>query len=275
MKVFISADIEGVSGVVSRTHTVKGESSDYTDMRRLMTAEVAAACRGALEAGADEIVVTDAHADSMNLIHEQLPEGVSLIRGGLMPGYMMEGLDASFDLVFFIGYHAMRGSLRGVLNHSYSGAAIYSLRLNGAPAGETAINAAWAGTFKAPVGLVSGDDVLCEEAGSVLPGAELVETKRAIGMLAAENRHPAQVREALCEAAGNAVKKVASLRPYVIEGPVEMEIEFVRTGQADAVSILKGAERKNGNTIVYRAGDFKDAFETMGVMLRLASTFKL
>lgn len=272
MKVYISADIEGVSGVVLGRQTGQ-KGHDYERMRKLMTGEVAAAAKGALEAGAAEIVVNDAHGGGTNLLHEQLPEEVRLIQGDLRPLGMMEGIDESFDAAMFVGYHSMRGTADGVLNHTISGRSIHGITVNGNPMGETGLNAALAGAFGVPVVLVAGDEAVCKE--SILLVAQVVtaRTKRGIGSTAAENLHPAEACRRISEAAKEALGKRKDIPPCVLDGPFAVEVDFVRTGMADAAGLLPGTERTGAAKVAHKADTYRDAYRVIRVMIMLAASY--
>ncbi|TET36960.1 MAG: peptidase M55 [Planctomycetota bacterium] len=275
MKIYISSDIEGVTGVVSWEHSTEKGSRDYEVMRRRMTNEVAAAANAALESGAGEVVVADSHANSTNLIHEDLPKKVKLIQGTQRPLSMMEGVDESFAAAMFVGYHSMRNTLHGTLNHSFSGRSIYEIRLNGNPIGEFGLNAAMAGVFGVPVIFASGDRALCEEAQELIPGIITVETKRGIGMIAAESLHPEVSCELIKSGAAEAVANKGNMKPYRIEGEVHLEIDFVRTGHADAAGSMPRVERISPKGLACKAADYTEAYQALRTLINLASTFPL
>ena len=164
LKVYISADMEGVDGVV--TWDVQGmpKGREYEEFRRVMTQEVNAAIAGAFKAGATEVLVSDDHHDSQNLDLELLDRRVELIRGGPTPLGMMQGIDTSFDAVVFIGYHASEGQ-PGVLSHSFTGS--MEIKLNGQVVPEAGFNAAIAEELESVV-FLSGDQIICEEAQRIL-----------------------------------------------------------------------------------------------------------
>jgi len=181
MNVYISADMEGVAGISSEEQTNPVGQPEYASACELMTGEVNAACEGALAAGAAEVVVNDSHWNMRNIIHDELPASVRLIRGSLKPLSMNEGLDPSFSAALFVGYHAGAGTSDAVLDHTYSGDVIYDVRINGERCSEARINAAVAGAFGVPVVFLSGDRSACRDALSFLPWAQTVEVKRGIG----------------------------------------------------------------------------------------------
>ena len=176
MKIFISADIEGVCGVFHTRQTGEN-SSEYERAKKLLTEEVNAAIEGALEAGAEEILVNDSHGSMRNIILEDLNPAARLISGFPKPLVMMEGIDNSFDGALLIGYHAMSRT-RGILAHTINGFTFHSIKMNGVAYGETEINAALAAHFHVPVIMASGDDYLGEEISDFSHGLNLLRSKK-------------------------------------------------------------------------------------------------
>src|SRR5438552_15104143 len=154
MKVYISCDLDGVCGVVDRDQLFDSSSADYRHACHLLTAEVNAAVAGALSTGATEVVVNDGHYRMRNLVPDELHPRARLIVGRFKPGFMVEGLNDTFGVVLFIGYHAAVGVADGTLNHTYHA---YELRLNHLLCSEGTLNAAVAGHYGVPVGLITGD----------------------------------------------------------------------------------------------------------------------
>ena len=163
MKLFISTDFEGVAGIVDWDQIMVG-SHDYEMGRRLLLGELNAAIDGAMEAGATEIVVNDSHSSMRNLPPDLIHGQARLITGKHKPLYMMEGLDDTFDAIFFLGYHGSIGASQAMLSHSYNPRAIWEARINGEIVGETALNALVAAHYGVPIALVTGDQVTAEEA---------------------------------------------------------------------------------------------------------------
>ena len=176
MKIFISADIEGVCGVFHTRQTGEN-SSEYERAKKLLTEEVNAAIEGALEAGAEEILVNDSHGSMRNIILEDLNPAARLISGFPKPLVMMEGIDNSFDGALLIGYHAMSRT-RGILANTINGFTFHSIKMNGVAYGETEINAALAAHFHVPVIMASGDDDLGEEISDFSHGLNLLRSKK-------------------------------------------------------------------------------------------------
>ena len=158
MKIFVSCDIEGVSGVVNALLHTSVEGKDYGRARELMTGEASAVVEGAVKAGATEVVVNDSHGPMTNLLIEKLHPAATLITGAPKHLSMMEGIDSTFDAAVFVGYHSRMGT-PGVLSHTISGGSVANVWVNDVLLGETGINAGIAGHFGVPVVLVAGDDV--------------------------------------------------------------------------------------------------------------------
>ena len=250
MKVFISADIEGVACVVS-VEDGKLEGVEYERAREWMTGEVNAAVEGAFESGATEVVVADSHGHMRNIMAEKLHEDVLLVRGSPRPGTMMEGLDESFDAAFLIGYHAMAGTPKGVLAHTYLGSGIYAIRLNGFTVGEPGFNTALAGHYNVPVALVAGDDTVKAEVQEFNPQAENVVTKWALSTYSAKNLTPKASQAKIKAAAKKALSRLPEMKPWKLETPVRLEMDLIRPIYADIASDIPGVEKVGGRTIVF------------------------
>jgi len=168
MKLFLSTDFEGTSGIVAWEQIIEG-NAEYEQGRRLLTNEVNAVITGAMDGGATEFVVNDSHHYMRNLHPQDLAGRATLITGKHKPLYMMEGLDASFDGVCFVSYHGSIGAERAILSHTYNPGAIWEVRINGEIVGESGLNALVAAHYKVPIIFVSGDAATAEEAGLVAP----------------------------------------------------------------------------------------------------------
>ena len=168
MRIYISADMEGVTGLVD-AHDVQPGGRDYERGRVMMTEDVNAAVRGALAGGATQVTVNDAHGPMRNLLPELLHPAAALIRGRPKPMGMLEGLSGDFDATVCIGYHARAGAF-GVLSHSFMGHEIEDMWLDGRPAGEIGLAHAAAAALGAPVIALSGDQAACAEMRQWDPG---------------------------------------------------------------------------------------------------------
>jgi len=272
MKVFISADMEGVAGIVHGEHTMR-EGKEHERARRLMTHEVNAAIEGALEADKNvKVVVNDSHGTMRNILPEELHEAAELITGSPKPLSMMQGIDSSFDAAFFVGYHARRGTYLGVLEHTYHGGVISDVLINGKPMGETGINAALAGYFKVPVVLVTGDRTVAEEAVSVLGTVETVKVKEGVGRFAAHCISPAKARTLIKQGASGALKNINRFKPFKVKAPIKIDVTFIHTGMTEMAELLPGAKRVNGRTILFISDDYLQAFKALRAMITLAGT---
>jgi len=256
MRVFISCDMEGATGIVHRDQLLN-TGYDYARARKLLTGDVAAACEGALEAGAKRIVVCDGHGSMRNLLIEDLPEEVEVVLGPASSRLLCqsEGLDDSFQAAMFVGYHARHGTPGAVLPHTWIGSIVHEVELNGVTFGETALNAALAGHHGVPVVLVTGDEALAEEAREVLPDVETVAVKRAFGPASALCRTPAWTRTAIREAATRALRRRKKPKPLLVGTPVVVTLGFHDVRMADRAMKRPLLERTGPRRIAFSRPD--------------------
>ena len=254
LKIYISADMEGVVGTV--TGEQLGPSGfEYERARRWMTEEVNAAIRGARAAGATEIVVSDSHGNGQNLLLDDLPEDITVIRSWPRPLAMMAGIDETFDGAIFIGYHASTDNSAGVRAHTMSSARLTSVKLNGMVASETAINAAIAGHFGVPVIMLSGDDVIAAEASALLGDLETAVVKQAYGFHSAETLMPGAAYRLIEETVTRAVRRINDFEPWNLGGPIELEVSLKHYRPVEVLGYLEIVERIDSHTIRYRGPD--------------------
>jgi len=268
MKVFISADMEGVGGVVDWKQVSDAEA-EYERARRWMTAEVNAAIEGALAGGATEIVVNDSHGYMRNILIEELNPAARLVTGAPKPLAMMQGIDPDCRACFFIGYHSAAGTLHSNLDHTYASSIIYEVRVNGTAFGEASLNAALAGTFAVPVVLVTGDSNLAVEVKQNL-GEEVtvVAVKEAVTRSAAMCLPLDEVRKLIRCGAEEALEK--DIKPFVVHPPVALSVEFVTAGFADVAEILPGSRRVAARRVEYVSDDYVSAFKALDCMTAMA-----
>jgi D-amino peptidase len=264
MKIFISADIEGVAGVVTTQQGQPG-NVEYERARRLMTEEVSAAVDGAFAGGATEVVVNDSHGPMINLIPELLDPRADLILGRPKPTYMCAGLDASFAGVFFTGYHAGAGQ-HGILSHTVNGFAFYGIRVNGIDCAEATLYGAYAGSLGVPVVLLSGDDRLQAQCGPLFPGAEVAVVKTALAQRAARALSPANARGLIRDSAERAVRNLGKCRPYVIPGPYRLELDLSSVTLADLAAGIPVAERVAPRTVAFTAASMEGVVGWIGAI---------
>jgi len=254
LKVYISADMEGVTGVVTPDQ-LGPTGFEYQKAREWMTGEVLAAIQGARDAGATEIVVSDSHGNGENLLIDELPPDVTIIRSWPRPLMMMEGIDSTFDAAVFIGYHAATTNVRGVRAHTISSARLTAVALNGTAVPESGICAAIAGHFGVPIVAISGDDVAVAEAQAMINGIEGAVVKRAISFHAAATMTPAAGQRLIRERVRDGVRKRASIRPLAIRAPVALDVSFKSYRPAEMLAWLPIVERRDSHTIRYTAPD--------------------
>lgn len=273
MKIFISSDIEGATGVATNHQLTKND--EYQRFRKMMTNDVNAAIEGACEAGATEILVADGHGNMSNIFIEELDPRARLISGNNRLMCQMEGLDESFDGVFFIGYHGREGgSEKAVINHTLAGICVWEIKINGQPAGEAEMNAALAGHFNVPVLLISGDDAVAEEVKKNLPQIETAVVKRGLDRIAADLMPPLQSAELIKEKARKSVKRIGEIKPFKTALPVIFEITFKRTNQAYMTTTIPGVDLTSPKTIRFTCEDYVTAYKLMWgcVIIGMAST---
>ena len=274
VKLYISADMEGVAGITSTEQTNPVGQPEYARSCQLMTAEVNAACEGGSAGGATDIVVNDSHWNMRNVMHEALPPAVQLIRGSPKPLSMNEGLDSSFTAVAFVGYHAPGGTSDAALDHTYTGETIYDVRINGQPCSEARINAAVAGSFGVPVVFISGDQSACADARTFLPWVEAVQVKRAIGRYAAESLSPSAACEAIRAGLQRALREMRTRNaaPYRFAPPIVLELTLTSTAKADMAALLPGSQRLTGRTLRYANDDFLTVFRAFRALTALGAS---
>lgn len=254
MKVYISVDMEGISGIATYDQIIRG-GHGYPRAQELMTAETNAAIDGAFLGGATEVLVNDSHGTMDNLLHEALDPRARLVFGTPKAFCMAEGLTADFDLAMFIGYHAPAGS-EGVLAHSFS-SHFHSFKVNGEVASEASVNALFAATRGVPVGLVTGDDVICGIAERTFPGVRTVAVKVAHGVMAANSLSPGVARAAVREGARAAVQGIDDTRLLPVPGRLRLEIGFQNALAAELAELVPGTARVS-NLVIARDVDSAD-----------------
>jgi D-amino peptidase len=256
LKIYISADMEGVAGAV--TDAQLGPSGfEYERFREFMTAEVNAAIDAARAAGATEILVSDSHGNGQNLLIERLPSDVMVVRSWPRPLGMMDGIDETFDGAIFIGYHASTSNRRGVRAHTESSASITELRLNGIAMSESGLNAAIAGQFGVPVLLVSGDDVAVAETQVIIGEVEGAVVKWARGFHSARTLTPEAAQEEIRTRVASAIGRIEEFEPYVLEAPIEVELSLKHYQPVELLGYLPNVERISSHSVRFMAEDME------------------
>ena len=269
MKIYISADMEGVSGVVHSDQT-DSTHPEYQHFRKTMLAEVNAAVEGALKGGATEVLVNDSHGSMRNLIIEDLHPDAVLLSGAPKPHSMMTGIDPSFDAVFFTGYHARAGSSFANIDHTYYGPnTVQGVWLNGVEVGESGTNAALAGYFGVPVVLITGDQTACAQAKELLgDDLETVVVKEAVGRVAAMNLHPTKVHALIREASERALKKKRA--PFVAKSPITLRLALTRSSQAERCLLMPNVKLVSPRVVEFTHDDYAVLFNAFRALLVLA-----
>lgn len=269
MKVFISADMEGVTGITASADVVRGEP-EYGRGVKLLHGDVNAAIAGAIDAGADEVLVNDAHSSMRNLDREGLDERADLIRGNTKPRSMMQGLSSEFDVALFVGYHAKAGTPNAVLNHTFHPRGLQSLWVDGEEVGELGWNARLAGALGTPVGLVTGDDATVAEATDELDAPETVQVKEGIDRFSARCRPTEETQAAITEASYRAVERAATgaLSPIATDGPITITVTWTTTNQAARAANMPGVDRQSVRRTAVTADSYPPAFDAAVAMLR-------
>jgi D-amino peptidase len=268
LKVFISCDLEGVAGVVD-WEQCRESSPAFEPFARLLTGEVNAAIEGAAAAGATRFVVNDSHGRMANLRPDELAGGASYLSGRYKPRYMMEGLDRSFDAVFFVGYHGSMGARASVLSHTYFPGAFAEVRINGEVCGESGLNALVAMAAEVPVVLVSGDDVTAGETERFCPGVRSAVVKRSVSRFAAESLHPERSRQLIRAEAEAAIRALPAAPRVAIDLPATITATLRTSDYADLASRIGGVARTGDLTISLGGDDPAVLFDTFVTVVLL------
>ena len=270
MKIFISADMEGIGGLTHREHVAR-DGMEHQRARELMTAEVNAAVAGALEAGASEVIVNDSHGTMRNLIPELMHEEAILITGSPKYLSMMQGINADFDGVFYVGYHARMG-VSGIMSHTYDSSVVANVRLNGQLVGEAGLNSMVAGHYGVPVLMLTGDKAAVEDARTVLGDFEGVAVKENVTRTSVKGVHPKKAQEMVKDGAKRAIARRGEFKPFTVEKPVTLEIEFINTGMADMAETVPGSVRVNDRCLSFTNEDPIVVFKAFRAMITLGGT---
>jgi D-amino peptidase len=253
--------MEGVAGIVDWSQC-RPPGVPYEEGRQLLLGEVNAAIDGAIAAGATDIVCNDSHGTMNNLDPVALHGQASYVSGRHKPLYMMQGLDASADVVFMVGYHGSISGPGSVLSHTYNPAVISHVELNGARVGESGINALAALAYGVPVGLITGDRQTIEEADPYLTDAERVVVKESFTRFSASSLHPELARSMIAEGAQWAVQRAAGMAPPAITLPATLAVHMQTADMAEVASWVKGAERTDVRTVSITGQDPLEMFRS-------------
>ena len=269
LKVYISVDMEGISGVNSDNQT-SAAGAEYGRARKLMVEDANAAIRGAFEGGATDVLVNDSHGGQRNLLPEDLDPRARLISHSFKRHGMMEGLDSTFGAVIFVGYHAKAGSPRGLFAHTGSGV-VRDLQVNGQSVGEGGMNALLASWHGVPVVMVTGDDVAVEEQKVVTPAVRGVVVKRAINSRAVELRPLAEARGEIQEAAKEAVAG-ARRSPPVRAARYTVRLEYRDPTYNEVATAFSEVRAVAPTAVEFTRATMPEAYRLIRVLYRFITT---
>lgn len=267
MKLYISADMEGISGIADPTF-INPKDANYPRGCEFMTEEVNIISEYAFQWGVKEIYVNDSHNTMNNIIVEKLHPKVSLISGSPKPYSMMQGLDGSFDGAFFVGYHT-RNSAPGVLSHTMS-QVIKNLKLNDAIVGEFGINVLLAEYYKVPALLVTGDQEFAKEAKETVPNIPAAIVKQATSRTSAIFLPADERKKVLQKMTIDALEHKNEAKSPILKAPFKLEIEFSHYGEAELASLVPGTTL-NDCTVCFESGDVREIYKAMRAMMSLAT----
>lgn len=269
-KILISVDMEGITGVV--TEQQLGPSGfEYQRFRKFMTMEALAAIEGARRAGATEIVVADAHGNGQNLLIEEFPDDIQIIRSWPRRFGMVGGIDDTFDGVMLIGYHSSTHNKEGVRAHTFSSARLTNVSINDMPMSEGTWAATVTGSFGVPVIMVSGDDIATEEVQEFLGDVEVAVVKEAYGFHSAKTLTPAAGRKIVEEASFKSVQRIKDFKPYQINTPVTLDVSFKHYRPSEALSYLSIVERIDSHSIRFVGKDMIEVADFFVFLMEYSS----
>ncbi|ASR36157.1 peptide ABC transporter substrate-binding protein [Prauserella marina] len=266
MRIMISADMEGATGVTWTDDVVPG-TEQWQRFRRLFTGDVNATISGLAEAGIDDVLVNEAHSSQRNLLLEDLDPRARMLTGRHKPLSMMEGIDSGVDGVVFLGYHAGAGC-DGVLSHTYLPNQITGVWLDGVLASEGRLNAALAAEYGVPVLMVSGDDKTCEDAQDYAPDATLVAVKECVSRYAAVCLAPSVAYARLTEAAATGMRQAGQRSPLTSEHRIE--VEFDASHLAQAAAVIPTVEQTGVRSVGFDAPDMTEAMKAFKIVTAIA-----
>jgi D-amino peptidase len=270
LKVLISVDMEGITGIVTADETSERAGGDYQYFRKIMTREANAAVEGALAAGATEVVVRDAHGSGRNIIPDLLHKSALLLRDwSFGPKEMMEGIDETFGAAVFIGYHASAGKPNAILEHTWSGQ-ITELKINGVSLPEAGLNALIAGHFNVPVVFISGDQAVCDQARSLFGNIESVAVKKGIGA-ATLSLHPEAAAQQITAGVEKAVRNRGNYKPYKLTPPYKLVLTLKSEKMVDEGQYYPGAKRTGDWELTFESKDLMEILKAFSGMQKSES----
>ncbi len=269
MKVFMSVDMEGITGIVVASQTAEDHNL-YKRGCSFMVGDVNAAIEGALSAGAKEILINDSHGSMTNIELEKLNPQARLLSGMNKPLLQMEGVQ-DCDVAFFVGYHSKYGTLRSSLDHTYWASLMDSILINGVEMGEPELNAVLAGAYDVPVVFLSGDEVTCTEGKAFIGDwLETAAVKRATGRESAICLHPDITQRLIREGAEKGLRGYSNAQPCRVDLPLTLDMKFVMSKMADQAAVFPYGERLDGRTVRVEAETVEKGYRAMLTLFALA-----
>ena len=259
--------MEGITGVVQPAQ-LGPDGFEYQRAREWMTGEVSAAIAAIRESGPADIVVCDSHGNGQSLLIDKLPEDVQVVRGFPRPLEMMQGVDQSFAAAMFIGYHGSEWTPGAVRGHTISSARLLGVKLNGVEVSEGIYNAALAGQFGVPIAFISGDRLAVQQLQKAVPAAEGAIVKEPFGYHSAMTVTPARGQALIRDGVKRAMMKLGSLQPYRITQPIDLEVGFKFTLDAERAAFVPGLARSDAHNV---KGSFRDMVEITKLLQVLTS----
>ncbi|MBM3497260.1 MAG: aminopeptidase [Armatimonadetes bacterium] len=270
MKLFISADIEGISGVTNDAQASQ-TGPQFAEARRWMTGDVNAAIEGAIEAGVTQVLVKDAHGWALNLLPDGIDERATLLQGWGVEDGMMEGLTEAYGLAFLVGYHPRAGTPDGVLSHTWSGA-LRRLVVNGIEMGEMGLSALFAGALGVPIALVTTCEAGSRQARELLPWVETASVKRGITRFAAELIPIKRAQDVIRDAARRAVERRGEMEPLQLQAPFVVRTTWSSPGMAQTCAAHEGLALVDEYTVEFSETDQLAALRRLRQVFRIAQT---
>lgn len=270
MNVYISADMEGITGQVTwkACGAPSGEHYDFAFARRMMTHDVNAAIRGARRAGATRVVVKDSHGTSRNILIDELEPDVELISGeGAGGDGMVHGIGEGFDCAMLIGYHGMAGTDKGVMEHTITGSN-HRVWIGDRQVGEMGMSGMIAAHYGIPIVTVSSDDAGCAEASAFFDRVSIASTKTGYGRYMARCLHPSETAVRIERAAFEGVESRSTVGSY-LPSDLTTRIEFNSTNEADFACRMPGTRKTDGYTVEFTAADVLELHRAMRMLMVL------
>lgn len=269
MKLYISVDMEGLAGITNW----KDETEDRERFRNAMNEQVEWVLEGISKSKHNKeithIYIADSHGGGQNLSYDRLndkDERVWLVSGSPRPQYMMPAMDDSFDMVFLVGYHAGAGEAASSMDHTYSGASVQNIYINGQLMNEGTINSAYAGiVHKVPVGLIIGDSGLERQmkGEGMMPWPEFVCTKQSLSRFSAVYKPKKLLKEETIAAVKKALDENERPQLYTLHAPYHCRMDLTNAAKCDQVQQMPGIHRTAGRTVEFESTSFTEIYDAI------------